>query len=33
MDTLVDLGDFLFGLGFFVAGIGVLYGVTVWEKK
>jgi hypothetical protein len=33
VETLVDLGQLLTGLGVFVVGIGVLYGVSVWEKK
>lgn len=33
METLVDLGQFLAGLGVFFVGIGALYGVSVWEKK
>lgn len=33
MEQLVDLGLFLGGLGVFFVGIGVLYGVSVWEKK
>jgi len=33
MDNLVSLGDFFLGRGIFFAGIGVLYGVSVWEKK
>jgi len=33
MENLVDLGQFLAGLGIFFAGIGALYGVSVWEKK
>jgi hypothetical protein len=33
MGNLVDLGQFLAGLGIFFAGIGALYGVSVWEKK
>lgn len=33
MENLVDPGLFLGGLGVFFAGIGVLYGVSVWDKK
>lgn len=33
MEQLVDLGLFLGGLGVFFVGIGVLYGVSVWDKK
>ena len=33
MENLVDFGLFLGGLGVFFVGIGVLYGVSVWDKK
>jgi hypothetical protein len=33
MEQMVDLGLFLGGLGIFFAGIGTLYGVSVWDKK
>jgi hypothetical protein len=33
METLIDLGQFLGGLGIFFVGIGALYGVSVWAKK
>jgi hypothetical protein len=33
METLIDLGLFLGGLGIFFVGIGALYGVSVWDKK
>ena len=33
MDNLVDLAVSLMGLGVFFVGIGVLYGVSVWERK
>jgi hypothetical protein len=33
VETLVDLGLFLSYLGIFFVGIGVLYGVSVWDKK
>ena len=33
VDNLVQLGEFFMGLGIFLVGIGVLYGVSVWAKK
>ena len=33
METLVDLGIALQGLGVFLGGIGVLWGVSVWAKN
>jgi len=33
METLVDLGLALQGLGVFLMGIGVLWGVSVWAKN
>ena len=33
MDTLVQLGDFLFGFGVFLAGIAGLWWVTLYDKK
>ena len=33
METLVDLGIALQGLGVFLVGIGVLWGVSVWGKN
>jgi hypothetical protein len=33
VENLIDLGQFLTGLGVFFVGIGVLYGVSVWDKK
>ena len=33
MENLVNLGQFLAGLGVLFVGIGVLYGVSVWDNK
>ncbi len=33
MENVVNVGQFLLGLGVFFVGIGTLYGVSVWDKK
>ena len=33
MENIADFGLFLGGLGVFFVGIGVLYGVSVWDRN
>jgi hypothetical protein len=33
VENVVNVGQFLLGLGVFFVGIGTLYGVSVWDKK